>query len=150
MEETCSTLYQAGHARHSNICLPPCLHWIWAHQWASLSWLDGHISCEHRTKFLVAPQPASLDSALWANHQMSLQRARTCKRTWPMACRRSLRMIPNEFQHCLDMWVNSQSGSTQGQSIYLDVWVPFSCWFRETVSPLPSHTSQLIHWVQTH
>lgn len=116
--------------KQSSICISP-------HRWVSVSWL--RVSTQ--PNFPSDPQPASLHSVLWPNQQMYFQRARTCTQKWPVTCAGSLRRLPKEFQHCFEMWLNSQSGHIEGQGIYWGVYTLSAADSMERFPSTHSHTS---------
>lgn len=72
MEETGSTLYQAGHdSQASVVSLPVCPELGLTSESACHDFMvASHVSTE--LNFPAAPQSESLDSVLWANHQTYL------------------------------------------------------------------------------
>lgn len=85
------------------------------------------------------PEPASTLSSLTQPSNV-LPNGQTCTG--------SLRTTPKEFQHCSEMWINSQSDHTEGQGIY---WGASALSAADSKKQLPTTaTPQLIHWVQTH
>lgn len=79
---TSSTLYQAGHSVQVYVSFPICTEFGLISESVCCDFMvTSHVNAE--LNFSVVPQPVSLDSVLWPNQQIYLQKARFAKKNQP-------------------------------------------------------------------